>query len=43
MDDGFVHFSKDFSKTTAECWAIAFAKCGGLGFGNVESDKTDGQ
>jgi hypothetical protein len=39
MNDGFVHFSKDFPKTTAEMWAMAFAKGGGLGFGSVKPEK----
>ena len=33
--DGYIHFSQDFPKTTAEAWAIAFAKSGGVGFGNI--------
>lgn len=28
------HFSKDIEKTTAECWAIALNKAGGLKIGN---------
>ena len=38
-DDGYIHFSQDFQKTTAECWAIAFAKGGGIGFGSVKEEK----
>lgn len=38
MDDGYVHFSKDFERTDAEIWAQAFAKAGGLSFGNIKED-----
>lgn len=39
MDDGYIHFSKDFDRTEAEIWAQALAKCGGMSFGNINNKK----
>ena len=39
--DGYVHFSKDFTRTTAEIWAQAFAKGGGISFGSIEQKNKD--
>lgn len=38
IEKGYAHFSRNFEKTTAQKWAVAFAKCGGLSFGGVKEN-----